>query len=132
MPRTLQSTFTHFGRKSGSAFQHGTTSSTSNGGLQRGRQLSKYEVGGLTARSERGKIHRTEVSQASKESLIKGATKPLLTKVKEIKRMKDFIHFTRPIPTRKNTSGTEGKVLNLDNVFTEVSSSNQFVDRGNS
>ena len=132
MPRTLQSTFTHFGRKSGSAFQHGTTSSTSNGGLQRGRQLSKYGVGGLTARSERGKIHRTEVSQVSKGSLTKESTRPLLTKVKEIKRMKDFIHFTRPIPICKSISRTEEKVLNLDKVLPEVLSSNQFVDRGNS
>ena len=46
--------------------------------------------------------------------------------------MKDFIHFTRPIPIRKSISRTEEKVLNLDKVLPEVLSSNQFVDRGNS
>ena len=131
MPRTLQSTFTHFGRKSGSAFQHGTTSFSGNGGVPSGRQLSKDRVGGLTASSERGKIHRTKVVQVSKGSLTKESIRPLLTKVKEIKRMKDFIHFTRPIPTRRNISETKEQVLNLDKVLPEVLSSNQFVDRGN-
>jgi len=136
MPRTLRATFTSFGRKSGSAFQHGTTSSSNNGGIPRGRQVSKHRVGGFTVRSERAEIHRTKALRVSKGSLVEGSSRTLLPKAKDVKRTKFVIPAAKSIAPHRDrfASRLREQATDIDKfnqgTLSEVLSSNQFVGGG--